>query len=90
MIVTKQFKIQNNITMYVKLGYNKNQEPRTVLYFDNKLVADWDTPNAYNCQEYGEFMELGVYKWNWDTEENRRKSSIKKRVIYFDNISFFI
>lgn len=80
----------HNITIYAKLGYNKNQAPRTVIYLDNKLILDWDTPNAYNCQEYGEFMEFGIYKWDWNTEENRKKTPIKKRVIYFDNIRFYI
>lgn len=80
----------HNITIYAKLGYNMNQAPRTVIYLDNKLILDWDTPNAYNCQEYGEFMEFGVYKWDWNTEENRKKTPIKKRVIYFDNIRYYI
>ena len=80
----------HNITLYVKLGYNENQQPRTVLYLDRKKVADWTTPNAYNCQEYGEYMEFGVYKWNWNTQENRDKTPIKHRVLYFDNIHYYI
>lgn len=80
----------HNFTLYVKLGYNENQKPRTVLYINNTKVLDWNTPNAYNCQEYGEFMEFGVYKWSWSSEENRRKTPINKRVIYFDNIYFYI
>ena len=80
----------HNITLYVKLGYNTNQRPRTVLYLDSIKVADWNTPNAYNCQEYGEYMEFGVYKWSWDKQEYRDKTPIKKRVIYFDNIHYYI
>ena len=80
----------HNITLYAKLGYNENQQPRTVLYLDQKKRADWTTPNAYNCQEFGEFMEFGIYKWNWNTQENRDKTPLTKRVIYFDNINFFI
>jgi len=82
--------VWHNITLYVKLGYNTNQQPRTVLYLDSIKVADWNTPNAYNCQDYGEYMEFGVYKWNWDKQEYRDKTPIKKRVIYFDNIKYFI
>ena len=80
----------HNITMYVKLGYNENQLPRTVVYLDDRLVIDWSTPNAYNCQEYGEYMEFGIYKWNWNTQENRDKTPIKSRVLYFDNIKYYI
>lgn len=80
----------HNFTLYVKLGYNDNQKPRTVLYLDKLKVVDWRTPNAYNCQEYGEYMEFGVYKWNWNTKENRDKTPIKKRVLYFDNIKYYI
>lgn len=80
----------HNITLYVKLGYNENQQPRTVLYFDNLKVVDWHTPNAYNCQEYGEYMEFGIYKWNWNTQENRDRTPIKRRVLYFDNIKYYI
>lgn len=80
----------HNFTLYVKLGYNYNQKPRTILYVDNNLVFDWHTPNAYNCQEYGEYMEFGIYKWNWDTQKNRDMTHIEKRVIYFDNIQYFI
>ena len=82
--------VWHNITLYAKLGYNENHNPRTVLYIDNKKFIDWNTPNAYNCQEYGEFMEFGIYKWSWAIEENRTKSPIIKRVIYFDNIVFLI
>lgn len=82
--------IWHNITLYVKLGYTKGQKPRTILYLDNQKVIDWDTPNAYNCQEYGEYLEFGIYKWDWEKEENRDKSPIKKRVIYFDNIHYYI
>lgn len=80
----------HNITLYVKLGYNENQQPRTVVYIDNKLVVDWTTPNAYNCQEYGEYLEFGIYKWNWDTQENRDKTPVKRRILYFDNIKYYI
>ena len=80
----------HNITMYIKLGYSRNQNPRTVLYLDDVKVADWDTPNAYNCQEYGEYLEFGVYKWNWKTKEDCDKTEITKRVLYFDNIKFWI
>ena len=80
----------HNFTLYVKLGYNYNQKPRTILYVDKLLVIDWHTPNAYNCQEYGEYMEFGVYKWSWDTQKNRDMTPIEKRVIYFDNIQYFI
>jgi len=82
--------VWHNITLYVKLGYNTNQQPRTVLYLDSIKVADWNTPNAYNCQDYGEYMEFGVYKWNWDKQEYRDKTPITKRVIYFDNIKYYI
>lgn len=80
----------HNITLYAKLGYNNNQQPRTVLYINQEKIIDWNTPNAYNCQEYGEFMEFGIYKWNWNTQENRDKTPIEKRVLYFDNIHFYI
>lgn len=79
----------HNVTLYVKLGYNINQVPRTVLYVDDSLVIDWNTPNAYNCQEYGEFLEFGLYKWDWNTGENRDKTPIKRRVLYFDNIRYY-
>lgn len=80
----------HTITMYIKLGYNHNHNPRTVLYVDDKKVIDWNTPNAYNCQEYGEYMEFGVYKWNWSTKTDCDKTPIMKRVMYFDNIKFWI
>ncbi len=80
----------HNIAMYVKLGYNQNQSPRTVVYLNGIKALDWDTPNAYNCQEYGEYMEFGIYKWSWSTQENREKTSIKRRVLYFDNIKYYI
>ncbi len=80
----------HNITMYVKLGYNENQKPRTVIYLDNVKCIDWDTPNAYNCQEYGEYLEFGIYKWSWNSQENRDKTPIKKRVLYFDNVKYYI
>lgn len=80
----------HNFTLYVKLGYTFGQKPRTILYVDNKKIIDWNTPNAYNCQEYGEYLEFGIYKWDWDTQEKRDKSPINKRVIYFDNIHYFI
>lgn len=80
----------HNFTLYVKLGYNYNQKPRTILYVDNNLVFDWHTPNAYNCQEYGEYMEFGIYKWSWDTQKNRDLTPIEQRVIYFDNVQYYI
>ena len=80
----------HNIAMYVKLGYNQNQSPRTVVYLNGVKALDWDTPNAYNCQEYGEYMEFGIYKWSWSTQENREKTPIKRRVLYFDNIKYYI
>ena len=80
----------HNITMYVRLGYNENQKPRTVIYLDNVKCVDWNTPNAYNCQEYGEYLEFGIYKWSWNTQENRDKTPIKRRVLYFDNIKYYI
>lgn len=80
----------HNITMFVKLGYNQSQGPRTVVYLNGIKALDWDTPNAYNCQEYGEYMEFGIYKWSWSTQENREKTPIKRRVLYFDNIKYYI
>lgn len=80
----------HNITMYIKLGYNHNQDPRTVLYVDGEKIIDWNTPNAYNCQEYGEYMEFGIYKWNWSTKTDCDKTTIMRRVLYFDNIKFWI
>lgn len=80
----------HNFTLYVKLGYTFGQKPRTILYVDNKKMIDWNTPNAYNCQEYGEYLEFGIYKWDWENPEKRNKTPIKKRVIYFDNIHYYI
>lgn len=82
--------IWHNITMYVKLGYTYGQNPRTILYMDNQKIIDWNTPNAYNCQDFGEYLEFGIYKWDWENEDKREKSSINKRVIYFDNIHYYI
>lgn len=80
----------HNFTLYVRLGYNENQVPRTVVYLDGRKVVDWITPNSYNCQEYGEYMEFGIYKWNWNSQENRDKTHINQRVLYFDNIKYYI
>lgn len=80
----------HNFTLYVKLGYTFGQKPRTILYVDNKKMIDWHTPNAYNCQEYGEYLEFGIYKWDWESQEKRDKTPIQKRVIYFDNIHYYI
>lgn len=52
----------HNFTLYVKLGYTYSQNPRTVLFVDGKKTIDWMTPNAYNCQEFGEYLEFGIYK----------------------------
>ena len=61
----------HNFTMYVKLGYNENQQPRTVLYIDSKKVADWHTPNAYNCQEFGEYLVSVDNSGLYDLEDYR-------------------
>ena len=76
----------HRFTLYVKEGYNESHLPRTILYIDNIKVADWFHPNAYNCGQNAEYVQMGIYKWPWATDSLH--SDVRRRILYYDNIIY--
>lgn len=76
----------HNFTIYIREGYSEAQLPRTIVYVDGRKVIDWFHPNAYNCGQNAEYLKMGIYKWPW--AKDNLKTEIKKRVLYYDNITY--
>lgn len=76
----------HNFTIYIKEGYTIGQLPRTVVYIDGKKVVDWWHVNAYNCEENANYLKMGIYKWPWASYNF--KGRVRKRVLYYDNITY--
>lgn len=66
---------------HIKFSYQN--KGRIQLWRKGKLVLDYNGPNYYN-DEVGPYFKMGIYKWEWNSNNINR--SIHKRVLYIDDV----
>lgn len=74
-------------TFHVKWGWLDSHQPSIQIYKNgDKILEILDKPNTTNDQK-GVYMKLGIYKWDWAQKGSMNYSILKKRIIYYNNVS---
>jgi hypothetical protein len=70
---------------HVKWGWSVTQNPTLEIFKDGKMVLSCaGLPNTTN-DKIGVYMKIGIYKWGW--KQYPYSSIIRKRVVYYDDVS---